>query len=66
MAEQNDFEEILEKYANKSTLNRAESISNECVRIIKLDKEVGFIEAEIQGNQLIPYKLNFKISQKTI
>ena len=66
MADQNDFEEIIEKYTNKSTLNRAESISNDCVRIIKLDKETGFIEAEIQGNQLIPYKLNFSISQKTI
>ncbi len=64
MVEHNDFEEIIKNLTNKNTLNRLKSISDNCVRIFRIDKEKGIIEAEIQGNQLIPYKLNLNISQK--
>ncbi len=66
MVIQNDFAEILKNLSDKSTLDRAESISNNCIRILKINKEIGLIEAEVQGNKLIPYKLNFDISQKTL
>jgi len=64
MVDHNDFEEIIKNLTNKNTLNRVKSISDDCVRIFRIDKENGIIEAEIQGNQLIPYKLNLNISQK--
>ncbi len=66
MAEQDDFEDIIENLTTKSTLNRVDSISDECVKIIKIDKENGIIQAEIQGNTLIPYKLSFNTSRKNI
>lgn len=66
MVEKNNFEEIIKNLTTKNTLNRAISISDNCVRIIKIDKDLGIIEAEIQGNNLIPYKLNFNISQKNM
>ncbi|UCD02415.1 MAG: HD domain-containing protein [Promethearchaeota archaeon] len=66
MVEQNDFVEIIKKLTNKTTFNRAISISDNCVRILKMDKDLGVIEAEIQGNKLIPYKLNFDISRKNL
>ena len=64
MVEDIDFEEIIKKLTSKNTLNRVNAISDDCVRIFRLDKENRIIEAEIQGNQLIPYKLNLNISQK--
>lgn len=66
MITRNDFEEVIKNLSDKSTLDRAKSISNDCVRILKIDKEIGLIEAEVQGNKLIPYKLNFDISQKNL
>ncbi|MFX0105424.1 MAG: HD domain-containing protein [Candidatus Hodarchaeota archaeon] len=66
MVEQKDFEEIIKNLTNENTLNRAKSISDYYVRFIKIDKELGIIEAEIQGNEIIPYKLNFDISQRNL
>ena len=66
MDNQFDFEEILKKLSDMSTLNRAKSISDSCIRILKIDKGTGKIEAEVQGNKLIPYKLNLDISQKNL
>jgi len=66
MVIQNDFAEILKSLTDKSTLDRAESISSNCIRILKIDKEIGLIKAEVQGNKLIPYKLKVDISQKTL
>ncbi|MFX1419405.1 MAG: HD domain-containing protein [Promethearchaeota archaeon] len=66
MVDQNNFEEIIESLTNKNTLNRVNSISDDCVRIIRIDKENGLFEAEIQGNKLIPYKLNINVLQKNI
>ena len=57
MVEENDFEEIINTLVNKNTLDRAEIISSNCVRILKIDTEIGLIEAEIQGNKIVPYKL---------
>lgn len=66
MVEHIDFEEIIRNLTNKNTLNRVRSISDDCIRIFRIDKENGIIEAEIQGNKLIPYKMNIDISQKNI
>jgi len=66
MVDHINFEEIIKNLTGKNTLNRAKTISDDCVRIFRIDKENGIIEAEIQGNQLIPYKLNLNISQKNI
>ena len=66
MDNQYDFEEKLKFFSDKKTLQRAKSISEDCIRILKIDKENGLIEAEVQGNKVIPYKLNFDITQKTI
>jgi HD superfamily phosphohydrolase YqeK len=65
MGNQNYFEEKLRIFSDKKTLDRAKSISDDCIRILKIEKENGFIEAEVQGNKLVPYKLNFDITQKT-
>ncbi|MFW9948084.1 MAG: HD domain-containing protein [Candidatus Odinarchaeota archaeon] len=66
MVEHIDFEEIIRNLTSKNTLNRVKSISDDCIRIFRIDKENGIIEAEIQGNQLIPYKMNIDISQINI
>ncbi|MFX0155072.1 MAG: HD domain-containing protein [Candidatus Hodarchaeota archaeon] len=66
MVVQKDFVELIKNLTDKSTLERAESISNKCIRILKIDKEIGLIEAEVQGNKLFPYKFNFNISQKNL
>lgn len=62
MIDYSDFEDIIEKLTNKNTLNRVKSIPDKRIRIFRIDKEKGIIEAEIQGNKLIPYKLNINIS----
>ena len=66
MVNQYNFEEKLKLFSDKKTLERAESISDDCIRILKIDKENGLIEAEVQGNEIVPYKLNFDIAQKTL
>ncbi|MFX1567154.1 MAG: HD domain-containing protein [Promethearchaeota archaeon] len=66
MVNQYNFEEKLKIFSDKKTLDRAKSISDDCIRILKIDKENGIIEAEVQGNKLVPYKINFDISQKTL
>ncbi|UCC18338.1 MAG: HD domain-containing protein [Promethearchaeota archaeon] len=66
MVDQNNFEEIIVNLTTKSTLNRVDSISDGSVRIIRIDKENGLFEAEIQGNTLIPYKLSINILQNNI
>ena len=66
MVIQKNFEELIENLTTKSTLNRADSISDDCVRIITIDKENGIFEAEIQGNKLIPYKLRINTFQRNI
>ncbi len=65
MEEQNEFEKFIKFFTNRSTLERAQSISDDRIRILKLDKKIGLVEAEVQGNIIIPYKLNINISQKS-
>ncbi|MFX1365509.1 MAG: HD domain-containing protein [Promethearchaeota archaeon] len=62
MVEQIDFEKNIKNLTSKNTLNRVKSIPDKHVRILRIDKKNGIIEAEIQGNKLIPYKLNINIS----
>lgn len=66
MGEQKKFEELIQNLTDKSTLNRAESISDNLISFLMIDKEIGLIKAEVQGNSLIPYKLNVNISQKNL
>lgn len=66
MVEQKDFSEIIKNLTDNNTLIRAESISNNCIRILKIDKENGLIEAEVQGNKIIPYQLTLNISRKNL
>ncbi len=63
MPEEKDFEELIKKFTDKNTLNRADSVSNSCIRIFKTNKEIGLIEAEIQGNTIVPYKLTIDLSK---
>jgi len=66
MVDQKDFSEIIKNLTDNNTLIRAESISNNCIRILKIDKENGLIEAEVQGNKIIPYQLTLNISRKNL
>lgn len=66
MVEQKNFSEIIKNLTDGNTLSRAESISNNCIRILKIDKENGLIEAEVQGNKIIPYQLTLNISRKNL
>ena len=43
MVEHNDFEDIIKNLTNKNTLNRVKSISDECIRIFRIDKETRII-----------------------
>ncbi len=65
MEEQTEFEKIIKYFTNKSTLEHAQSMSDNRIRILKIDKKIGLVEAEVQGNSIIPYKLNLNISQKS-
>ncbi|MFX0005832.1 MAG: HD domain-containing protein [Promethearchaeota archaeon] len=58
-----DFEELFKKFADSNTINKAASVSNTSIRIIKTNKEVGLINAEIQGNSIVPYKLSIDITK---
>ncbi len=64
MLEEKDFEDLIKNFTDRNTLTRAESVSNNCIRILKTNKEIGLIEAEIQGNKIVPYKLTIDISKK--
>jgi len=66
MVDQQDFAEKFENLTDKSTLARVETVSDSCIRILKIDKEIGLIEAEIQGNKIIPYKLNLDFTQRNL
>lgn len=66
MVDLQDFTELIKNLADKSTLNKAEGISNNCIRLLKIDKGIGLIEAEIQGNTIIPYKLNLNLNQNNL
>ncbi len=63
MPKDTDFEELINNFTDRNTLHRADSLSNNCIRILKTDKKFGFIEAEIQGNTIVPYKLTIDISK---
>ena len=58
-----DFEELFKKFADSNTINKATSVSNSSIRIIKTNKEIGLINAEIQGNSIVPYKLSIDITK---
>ncbi|MFX0024564.1 MAG: HD domain-containing protein [Candidatus Hermodarchaeota archaeon] len=59
-----EFEELFKNFANSNTINRAASVSNSSIRILEINKERGFIDAEIQGNSIVPYKLSIDISKR--
>ncbi|MDX1797654.1 MAG: HD domain-containing protein [Candidatus Lokiarchaeia archaeon] len=58
-----DFEELFKKFADSNTINKAASVSNSSIRIIKTNKDIGSINAEIQGNSIVPYKLSIDITK---
>jgi HD superfamily phosphohydrolase YqeK len=64
MPKEKEFEELFKNFANSNTINRAASVSNNSIRILEIDKEIGFIDAEIQGNSIIPYKLSIDITKR--
>ncbi|MFX1380255.1 MAG: HD domain-containing protein [Promethearchaeota archaeon] len=66
MPEEMDFKDLITNLTDRSTLNRAEFVSNNCINILKTDKDIGLIEAEIQGNTIIPYKLIIDLSKKNL
>ncbi|MFX0039192.1 MAG: HD domain-containing protein [Promethearchaeota archaeon] len=64
MLKEKDFEDLITKLTDRNTLTRADSVSDNVIRILKTDKENGLIEAEVQGNTIVPYKLTIDISKK--
>ncbi len=64
MPKEMEFDELIKNFADKNTINKAASVSNSSIRIINSNKEIGLINAEIQGNAIIPYKLTIDISKK--
>ena len=64
MVEKDDFWQIIRILSSRTTLDRANSISHDCIQIIQIDKEVGLINALVQGNGIIPYNLTINISEK--
>ncbi|MFW9819307.1 MAG: hypothetical protein ACFFE5_06830, partial [Candidatus Thorarchaeota archaeon] len=66
MPKEVEFKDLITNLTDRSTLNRAEFVSNNCIKILKTDKDIGLIEAEIQGNTIIPYKLIIDLSKKNL
>ncbi len=66
MVEKDEFWQILRNLSSKTILERANSISNDCIQIIEINKEVGLINALVQGNGIIPYNLNINISESSL
>jgi len=64
MLKEKDFEDLITNLTDRNTLSQAELFSSNCIRILKTDKELGLIEAEIQGNSIVPYKLTIDLSKK--
>lgn len=57
MEEQNDFVKMIEDLTNKNTRERAQSITDNKIRIFNIDKENKLVEAELQGTNISPYKI---------
>ncbi|MFX1390729.1 MAG: HD domain-containing protein [Promethearchaeota archaeon] len=66
MVDHQEFTELIKSITDKNTLDKANTLSDTCIRIIKLEKENGLIETEIQGNTINPYKLNISLSQNSL
>ena len=66
MEEQNEFERLIKDLASKTTIERANSISDKRIRILSIDKEVGLINADVQGNSIVPYKIILDLSQENL
>ncbi len=64
MPKEKEFEELFKNFANSNTTNKAASVSNSSIRILEINKQLGFIDAEIQGNSILPYKLSIDISKR--
>jgi HD superfamily phosphohydrolase YqeK len=66
MVHHQEFKELIKNLADRNTIDKAGTISDNCIRIIKIEREIGLIETEIQGNSLIPYKLHLNLTQKSL
>jgi HD superfamily phosphohydrolase YqeK len=62
MNEIDDFENLIKLFVDPQTLSRSKSISDKRIKILQINKEKGIFKAEIQGNELIPYKLDIDIN----
>lgn len=62
MEEQNEFVKMIEDLTNKNTRERAQSISDNKIIILNVDKESKLVEAKMQGNNLSPYKININLA----
>jgi hypothetical protein len=65
MQNEKDFKDLIANLTNKNILARAESISDNLIRILNINKKFGLIEAEIQGNTIIPYELTIDLSKNS-
>ncbi len=66
MIEKDEFWQTLRSLSSRTILERANSIKNDCIQIIEINKEVGLINALVQGNEIIPYNLTINVSEQNI
>ncbi len=62
MEDQNEFIKMIEDLTNKNTRGRAQSIPDNKIKMLSIDKERTLVDAEIEGTNIKPYKININLN----
>jgi len=62
----NKFNQLLKRITDSAALNRAVSLSDDAVEILKVDKNEGFLDAKIKGTKEDSYVVNINVKKKTL
>jgi uncharacterized Zn finger protein len=65
-AKTTDFNTLIKAFTDKDTLNRAVTVSDASINILKLDENEGIIEAKISGSQEEPYTVKIDTTQQLL
>jgi HD superfamily phosphohydrolase YqeK len=65
MTESSDFENLIGIFSDFYTTKRSKEIPDRRIKILEVNKEDYIVRAEIQGNYIVPYKINIDLKQET-
>ncbi|MBD3197335.1 MAG: hypothetical protein GF317_19930 [Candidatus Lokiarchaeota archaeon] len=59
------FNSLIQMFSDKTTIKRSRSISDNLVRVSKIDQNKKIIKAQIQGSEVLPYHIEINLNKNT-